>query len=138
MCGRVCRTRTKEGSSIRSTPLSGNPIIGVYGLLTTSSLVHVHLYSIDIAFHHSIINSMRTPSNCLTATETQALLASGQITTDQILEDHRTRYHERDEKVKAWICADHNRASKENIEGELRGVVIGIKDIIGAPSPILD
>jgi Asp-tRNA(Asn)/Glu-tRNA(Gln) amidotransferase A subunit family amidase len=81
---------------------------------------------------------MKLPSNYLTATETQALLASGQITADQILKDHQLRYHERDEKVKAWVCVDHSRESKENIEEGLQGVVIGIKDIISTSLPILD
>lgn len=69
-------------------------------------------------------------SNFLTATETQALLARGETTTDQILSDHHARYQERDDQVKAWVCVDHSRAAKEVAEGSLKGIVIGIKDII--------
>lgn len=65
----------------------------------------------------------------MTATETQALLAGGKITTDQIIQDHQARYQERDEKVKAWVCVNHTRAAKDAIKGDLNGVVVGIKDI---------
>jgi Asp-tRNA(Asn)/Glu-tRNA(Gln) amidotransferase A subunit family amidase len=70
------------------------------------------------------------PSNYLTATETQALLAQGKTTTGQIIQEHQARYQERDDKVKAWVCVNHSRAIKESIEGQLKGVVIGIKDIM--------
>jgi Asp-tRNA(Asn)/Glu-tRNA(Gln) amidotransferase A subunit family amidase len=69
-------------------------------------------------------------SNYLTATETQALLATGGITIDQIVQEHQARYEERDDQVKSWVCVNHSRAIKESIEGELKGVVIGIKDIM--------
>jgi Asp-tRNA(Asn)/Glu-tRNA(Gln) amidotransferase A subunit family amidase len=69
-------------------------------------------------------------SNYLTATETQALLAEGKISTDRIIQEHQARYQERDDQVKAWVCVNHSRAIKESIEGELKGVVIGIKDIM--------
>jgi hypothetical protein len=38
----------------------------------------------------------KLPSNYLTVTETQALLIEGKTTVEQILEDHQTRYEERD------------------------------------------
>jgi Asp-tRNA(Asn)/Glu-tRNA(Gln) amidotransferase A subunit family amidase len=70
------------------------------------------------------------PSNYLTATETQALLATGGTTTGQIIQEHQARYQERDDQVKAWVCVNHSRAIKESIEGQLSGVVIGVKDIM--------
>lgn len=77
------------------------------------------------------------PTNYLTATDTQALLANGKTTIEQILHDHRDRFEERDHEVKAWVCVDHQAAAvatKTN-KGPLEGVVIGIKDIISAFQP---
>jgi Asp-tRNA(Asn)/Glu-tRNA(Gln) amidotransferase A subunit family amidase len=70
------------------------------------------------------------PSNYLTATETQALLAEKTTTTDQIIQEQQARYQERDDQVKAWVRVNHSRAIKESIEGQLSGVVIGVKDIM--------
>lgn len=67
------------------------------------------------------------PTNYLTATDTQALLANGKITTKQILQDHRDRFQERDHEVKAWVCVDHAKGGQIR-DGPLRGMVIGIKD----------
>jgi len=69
-------------------------------------------------------------SNFLTATETQGLLACGETTIDHILSDHHARYQERDDQVNAWVCVDHSQAAREVLKGPLKGVVIGIKDII--------
>ena len=70
------------------------------------------------------------PSNYLTANETQALLATGGTTIDQVIQEHQARYQERDDQVKAWVCVNHSRTIKESIEGHLSGVVIGVKDIM--------
>ena len=44
---------------------------------------------------------MSIPTNFLTATETQALLAEGTVATRQLVQDHQTRYEERDAAVQA-------------------------------------
>jgi len=78
------------------------------------------------------------PTNYLTATDTQALLANGKTTIEQILQEHRNRYEERDHEVKAWVCVDYQAAAvsaSKTAEGPLEGVVIGIKDIISAFQP---
>ena len=90
---------------------------------------HTHSASFFVVPHLILI---MLPTNYLTATDTQALLANGKTTIEQILHDHRDRYEERDHEVKAWVCVDHQAAAvatKTN-KGPLEGVVIGIKDII--------
>jgi Asp-tRNA(Asn)/Glu-tRNA(Gln) amidotransferase A subunit family amidase len=67
-------------------------------------------------------------TNYLTATETQALLSDGKSTIDQILKDHKIRYQQRNDEVKAWACVDMTK--KPISRGPLTGVVIGIKDIM--------
>jgi len=66
--------------------------------------------------------------NYLTATETQALLSDRETTIIQILKDHRIRYQQRDDEVKAWACVDMTKIPPSI--GPLTGVVIGIKDIM--------
>jgi Asp-tRNA(Asn)/Glu-tRNA(Gln) amidotransferase A subunit family amidase len=69
-------------------------------------------------------------SNYLTATETIALVAKDETTLEQVLQDQQERYEQRDDQVKAWVCVDHTAANANVLEGPLRGMVIGIKDII--------
>jgi Asp-tRNA(Asn)/Glu-tRNA(Gln) amidotransferase A subunit family amidase len=76
-----------------------------------------------------IIHSM-IPSNYLTGTEAIALVAKDEITLDQVLQDHKDRYEQRNNQVKAWVCVDHTGTNDQVLEGPLRGMVIGIKDII--------
>jgi len=78
---------------------------------------------------------MSIPTNFLTATETQALLAEGQITVTQVVRDHQARYQARDAAVHAWVCTNFDGALALAAKGEtkglpLHGVVIGVKDII--------
>ena len=78
------------------------------------------------------------PTNYLTAADTQALLANGKTTIEQILQEHRKRYEERDHEVKAWVCVDYQAAAvsaSKTAKGPLEGVVIGIKDIISKFQP---
>jgi len=79
------------------------------------------------------------PTNYVTATDTQALLANGKTTIEQILQEHRNRYEERDHEVKAWVCVDLQAAAvsaaSKTAKGPLEGVVIGIKDIISKFQP---
>jgi Asp-tRNA(Asn)/Glu-tRNA(Gln) amidotransferase A subunit family amidase len=67
-------------------------------------------------------------TNYLTATETQALLSDGKSTINQILKDHKIRYQQRNEEVKAWASVDMTKIPISR--GPLTGVVIGIKDIM--------
>jgi Asp-tRNA(Asn)/Glu-tRNA(Gln) amidotransferase A subunit family amidase len=78
---------------------------------------------------------MSIPTNFLTATETQALLAGGQVTPTQVVKDHQARYRARDSAVHAWVCTNFDgslalAASGETEGSPLHGVVIAIKDII--------
>lgn len=70
------------------------------------------------------------PSNYLTATETIALVAKDETTLEQVLQDHQERYERRNDQVKAWVCVDHTGVNEKVLEGPLRGMIIGIKDII--------
>jgi hypothetical protein len=47
------------------------------------------------------------PSNYITATEAIALVAGEKLTIDQVLKDHKDRYEQRNDQVKAWVCIDH-------------------------------
>lgn len=114
VCGLI---RTKE---------KGPPFITNPNPMSTPRIQCNSLSRIRSPLHYLLV---MTPSNYLTATETQALLAGGKITTDQIVQDHQARYQERDEKVKAWVCVNPTRAAEDIIEGDLNGVVVGIKDI---------
>jgi Asp-tRNA(Asn)/Glu-tRNA(Gln) amidotransferase A subunit family amidase len=78
------------------------------------------------------------PSNYITATETVALVAEDRITLKQVIQDHQERYEQRNEQVKAWVCVDHTGTNDNVLEGPLRGMVIGIKDIISTSQPPLD
>lgn len=78
---------------------------------------------------------MSIPTNYLTATETQALLAAGKSTVTQIIKDHQVRHKERDADTQAWVNTNFEgtlaKAEKADTAGlPLHGVVIGIKDII--------
>jgi Asp-tRNA(Asn)/Glu-tRNA(Gln) amidotransferase A subunit family amidase len=80
---------------------------------------------------------MSIPTNYLTATGTQALLASKQVTINQIIHDHQARYRARDSDTHAWVTTNFEgalaKAEKEDTAGlPLHGVVIGVKDIISA------
>ena len=78
---------------------------------------------------------MSIPTNFLTATETQALLAEGTVTTRQVVHDHQVLYQERDAVVHAWVHTNFDGAFALADSGEtkglpLHGVVIAVKDII--------
>ena len=78
---------------------------------------------------------MSIPTNFLTATETQALLAGGQVTPTQVVKDHQARYEARDSAVHAWVRTNFDGALALAAEGgtkglPLHGVVIAVKDII--------
>jgi Asp-tRNA(Asn)/Glu-tRNA(Gln) amidotransferase A subunit family amidase len=70
------------------------------------------------------------PSNYLTGTEAIASVAKDEIFLHQVLQDHQERYEQRNDQVKAWVCVDHTGTNDKVLEGPLRGMVIGIKDII--------
>lgn len=83
---------------------------------------------------------MRLASNYLTASETIALVSSGQLSVTQVAIDHLERYSERDERVRAWAYTDHDRILGEAARldaiphaqrGLLHGVILGVKDMIG-------
>jgi Asp-tRNA(Asn)/Glu-tRNA(Gln) amidotransferase A subunit family amidase len=69
-------------------------------------------------------------SNYLTGNEAIASVAAVEITLEQVLKDHQERYEQRNDQVKAWVCVDHTSANDYVLEGPLRGMTIGIKDII--------
>ena len=73
--------------------------------------------------------------NYLTATETQIHLANGSTTLERVIKDHQERYQQRNEQIKAWVCVDHTILNDKAVEGPLRGMVIGIKDIISMSQP---
>jgi hypothetical protein len=78
---------------------------------------------------------MSIPTNFLTATETQALLAEGKVTPTQVVKDHQARYQARDSAVHAWVCTNFDGALALAAGGgtkglPLHGVVIAVKDII--------
>ena len=75
------------------------------------------------------------PSNYLTATQTIALVTKDEITLDQVLKDHKDRYEQRNDQVKAWVCVDHTIPNDKALEGPLRGMIIGVKDIISISHP---
>ena len=84
-------------------------------------------------------HTMSIPTNFLTATETQALLAEGKHTPTQVVKDHQARYQARDAAVHAWVCTNFDGALALAAKGEtkglpLHGVVIGVKDIISTYS----
>jgi Asp-tRNA(Asn)/Glu-tRNA(Gln) amidotransferase A subunit family amidase len=74
-------------------------------------------------------------SNYLSATETVDLVASGKLDVEQVIQDHRTRYEERDKAVLAWVSTIYDKEyqpMKDQIKHSeaLRGVMIGVKDIM--------
>jgi len=78
---------------------------------------------------------MSIPTNFLTATETQALLAEGTVTTRQVVHDHQVQYQERDAVVHAWVHTNFDGAFALADSGETKGlpfhgVTIGVKNII--------
>jgi hypothetical protein len=78
---------------------------------------------------------MSIPTNFLTATETQALLAEGKVILTQVIKNHQARYQARDSAVHAWVCTNFDGALALAASGEteglpLHGVVIAVKDII--------
>ena len=84
---------------------------------------------------------MHLASNYLSATETITLVASGQLSVTQVAIDHLGRYSERDESIQAWAYIDRDRIMKEAARldaiphaerGLMHGVILGVKDMIGA------
>jgi len=83
---------------------------------------------------------MSVPSNYLTATEARSLITRGQLTVEQVARDHLQRYHQRNDKVKAWACIEEERTLEEARRldaiptaerGPLFGVILGVKDMMG-------
>jgi len=68
-------------------------------------------------------------SNYLTATQTQALVDSGDLTVEQIIGDHRRRIEERDKDVLAWKATNFT-TPPVGFSKELCGITIGVKDIM--------
>jgi hypothetical protein len=91
--------------------------------------VSVSLFVESIIVPQLIIHPM-IPSNYITGTEAIASVARDEITLDQVLQDHKDRYVQRNNQVKAWVCVDHTGTNDKVLEGPLRGMIIGIKDII--------
>jgi Asp-tRNA(Asn)/Glu-tRNA(Gln) amidotransferase A subunit family amidase len=69
-------------------------------------------------------------SNYLTGSDAIALVANDEISLHQVLQGHQEQYEQRNDQVKAWVCVDHTGTKDKCLEGPLRGMVIGIKDII--------
>lgn len=76
------------------------------------------------------------PANFLTATSTIAAVKSGERDLVDVIKDHQDRYENRDEVLKAWVNVRHGDALREarqsdNGDGsQLRGMTVGVKDII--------
>jgi hypothetical protein len=77
---------------------SGN----VIRIMATSLSLH--------SYQTPITDTMSIPTNFLTATETQALLAEGKVTPSQVIQDHQARYQERDVQVHAWVHTNFDNA----------------------------
>ena len=84
---------------------------------------------------------MSVPSNYLTATEARRLIAEGSLTVEQLARDHLDRYRHSIDRVKAWAYIDEERIMAEarrldaipkDQRGPLFGVVLGVKDMMGA------
>ena len=74
---------------------------------------------------------------CLSVTELAARIASGQLTSEEIVAACLKRIAERESTVGAWEClhadqavAQAQKRDRESPRGPLHGVPIGIKDII--------
>jgi hypothetical protein len=87
------------------------------GLRDSSHTSYIRIYQMSL-------------SNYLTGNEAVASVAAEEITLDQVLKDHQERYEQRNDQVKAWVCVDHTGTKDKCLKGPLRGMVIGIKDII--------
>lgn len=76
-------------------------------------------------------------SNYLTASQTKALVDSGDLTVEQVIGDHRKRIEERDKDVLAWTCTNFD-APPPTFTKQLCGITIGVKDIMSTftPSPV--
>jgi Asp-tRNA(Asn)/Glu-tRNA(Gln) amidotransferase A subunit family amidase len=80
------------------------------------------------------------PTNYLTATETLQLIKEGTVTAEQVIADHKQRYEERNEVVRAWVTVDYEaatQAAKDTKGLPLHGVMIAVKDIISTSYPNL-
>jgi hypothetical protein len=84
-------------------------------------------------------NNNMVPTNYLTATETLDLIMSGQVTAEQVIQDHKQRYEDRNGEVRAWVHVNFDGAiaAAKSTEGlPLHGVTLAVKDII-SKSPSL-
>jgi hypothetical protein len=80
------------------------------------------------------------PTNYLTATETLQFIKKGKLIAEQVIADHKQRYEERNEKVRAWVTVDYEaatQAAKDTKGLPLHGVMIAVKDIISTSDPDL-
>lgn len=68
-------------------------------------------------------------SNYLTGSQASALVASADLTVEEVIKDHRKRIEERDKEVLAWTCTSFD-VPKPSPTKELCGVTIGVKDIM--------
>jgi Asp-tRNA(Asn)/Glu-tRNA(Gln) amidotransferase A subunit family amidase len=72
--------------------------------------------------------------------ETLQLIKEGRVTAEQVIADHKQRYEERNEEVRAWVNVDYEaaaQAAKETRGLPLHGVMIAVKDIISTSYPYL-
>jgi Asp-tRNA(Asn)/Glu-tRNA(Gln) amidotransferase A subunit family amidase len=77
-----------------------------------------------------------TPTNYLTASETVALVSSGGVSLEQVIQDHQERYQQRNDDVRAWVTTNFDNAKKAAGDGPLRGVTIGVKDMMSELIPL--
>jgi hypothetical protein len=78
-------------------------------------------------------NNNMVLTNYLTATEILVLIKSGQVTAEQVIQDHKKRYEERNDEVRAWVHVNFDGAiaAAKSTEGlPLHGVTLAVKDII--------
>jgi Asp-tRNA(Asn)/Glu-tRNA(Gln) amidotransferase A subunit family amidase len=88
------------------------------------------LLFVDSIIEPQLILHPMITSNYLTGTEAIALVDNDGLTLEQVLQDHKERYEQRNNQVKAWVCVDHTGTNDKVLEGPLQGMVIGVKDII--------
>jgi len=84
----------------------------------------------------AVSDPIRTP-NELTATEARALMASGALTSEALVQACLDRIREREDAVQAWSYVDWDGALERAREcdrtpsrGPLHGIPVGIKDIV--------
>ena len=95
-----------------------------------SALSKPLLLLLSAPVHH--LHMTMLASNYLTGSQAAALVASGDLTVEEVIKDHRKRIEERDKEVLAWTCTNFD-VPKPSLTKELCGVTIGVKDIMSEP-----